>query len=301
MSDAARDLDWLEPAVSTKYVRVPEWLIDRTDLSARAKALYAVLGRHINRGEGGVARPGQARLCALLGCGTDGLTSATRELRGWREGDDTRDASTWTGPAILYVKRRGQGLTNLYRLRFSEPDADEIKTSAQPESRTRLSRSAESGSAGVQNTLDPGTNQTEKNQTEKNQGANAPSAGEIAAGIDPEAAAQRREQLAAVKACLERAGYNRGAIEIDEPSIVSALAFEQPPQHTNWDAVADRIAAANAAGQIRGKRPSSAVLFVLRSFEPLPLFGQALPSTRPGTARGASAAMVEKFGAVGRS
>ncbi|MEH3055527.1 MAG: hypothetical protein PGN13_16240 [Patulibacter minatonensis] len=86
---------------------------------------------------GGVARPGQARLCALLGCGTDGLTSATRELRGWREGDDTRDASTWTGPAILYVKRRGQGLTNLYACGSQNP--------TQTRSRLRLSRNQEPG------------------------------------------------------------------------------------------------------------------------------------------------------------
>jgi hypothetical protein len=177
------DLDWAEPAARTYYARVPEWLLDREDLSPFAKTAYAVLARHINR-KSGQAFPGMDRLAAKVGCGEDRLRAALRELQGWREGDDTKDRGTWQGPQILTSKRRGLGMTNLYRLCFEDPSASE----------TRQDRVPDPDDTGFWNPTPGGTNQTEKNQTEKNQTAAAARATEPAFSQEADDAARMLQE-----------------------------------------------------------------------------------------------------------
>lgn len=152
-----RDLDWAEISARTGYVRIPEWLVDRADLSVYAKATYTVIARHINR-KTSDAWPGIDRIASLVGCSPRKVRDAQAELR---------DAG------LLVSRRRGLGMTNVYRLRFTEPPEGVASGAGQGANDTPGAvcdvtgdRSGSSSSADLDRPGVPG-NQTEENQTER--------------------------------------------------------------------------------------------------------------------------------------
>lgn len=110
------DLDWYEPAAGEQFAKAPHWLLDanlgldaegKDILSPLAKWTYVVINRYINRQlenkDKGSSWPGMARLGQMVGVKETKLREAIAQLRNLD---------------ILIVKRRGQGKTNLYRLRL---------------------------------------------------------------------------------------------------------------------------------------------------------------------------------------
>lgn len=136
MTATTHDLDWQEPAARTSFTQVPDWLIEHPTLSVFAKGTYTCIARHINRSSGD-AWPGVDRLATMVPCGTTKLNEALAELR---------------AAGVLVTTRRGRGMTNKYRLRFTSPDTAARLSSSPPH--------------GVLESRHAASNQTEKNQTE---------------------------------------------------------------------------------------------------------------------------------------
>lgn len=100
------DFDWAEPAARVPFTRVPTWVHDREDLTLYEKAAYAAVARFVSRKEGSTARPGVPALAAAAGCGETRMRDGLKGL---------------VDKGILSIQRRGLGLTNRYRLRFTDP------------------------------------------------------------------------------------------------------------------------------------------------------------------------------------
>lgn len=242
-----RDLDWAEPQARNGFVSVPNWLVDRDDLTAHAKTAYMVVARHINR-KSGDAWPGMERIAELIGCAEDRAREALRELQGWRKGESSKDPAEWSGPPILTSRRRGLGRTNLYRL-----------CSEEPASGSRHTPDAEPDISGIKNPATGGTNQTEENQTELNHVVER-------AGV---------RSMTPVYEALQNAGFDRLLIEQRQSGIGLVVSQCNPPPDTDWHQVGVRIEHGRSNGTIKTPHPDGALKFVLKSLEGVPRVGQA--------------------------
>ncbi|MFT4035912.1 MAG: hypothetical protein QM679_10105 [Patulibacter sp.] len=101
---------------------------------------------------------------------------------------------------------------------------------------------------------------------------------------------------------LVAAGFDRGACDLDRPSIRQAVIEADPAPATDWTAVAEMIRRGIADGTIHAKRPSGALLFVVRGGRGLPLIG-ANPARaggrRSGRTAAEDAALAAKYGSIG--
>jgi len=95
------ELDTKDPVVQGGFTQVPNFILQNPEVSTGAKVIYAMFLRYAWHNES--CFPGQERLAKDTGVGERSVRTYIQELE--RHG-------------LLEVKRRGQGKTNLYRIRF---------------------------------------------------------------------------------------------------------------------------------------------------------------------------------------
>lgn len=226
-----RELDWDEPAASTNYVRVPNWVVDHTGLSIYAKGLYAAISRHINN-ESGNAWPGIPLLAQIVGCGTTKITDAINELEAC---------------GALAKKRRGRGMSNLYRLRFSDP-----KSTA-----TRSSRTPSRGAVDDRHAV---PNKNEENKTES-------------VVVERERASTSHPAQVDAVGALIACGFDDLTIDRWRSAIDSTLHEFAPPPDTDWFAFGVKLRGYRESGACKSPRPDAALKFVFKSADGVPRIG----------------------------
>jgi hypothetical protein len=169
------DFRWYEKALETRYVRIPEWFMSRTDLSIYAHRTYAVLAWRLNR-RSNLAWPSAATIAACVPCSARQVGRAIAELEA----------------AGILLRRSRPGTSNMYQLRFTEPEGVGLtvaSTDVGCDSQSDLDR-----------TPSP-TNQTDTNQPEISGSNPADASAELVldlgpgAEATPAAAAPKQEDL----------------------------------------------------------------------------------------------------------
>src|SRR2546425_287934 len=95
------ELDTLDPVARGGFTQVPNFILKNPDLSVGAKVVYAMFLSYAGHNES--CFPGKDRMAEDMGLTRVRVTKLIKELK---------------TATLLTIQRRGQGLTNLYRVHF---------------------------------------------------------------------------------------------------------------------------------------------------------------------------------------
>jgi hypothetical protein len=96
------ELDTSDPVVQGGFTQIPNFILVNPDLSVGAKVIYAMFLRYAWHNE--KCFPGQARLADDIGMSIGRVNQFIKELE---------------AAGLIEIKKRGQGKTNLYTVKFT--------------------------------------------------------------------------------------------------------------------------------------------------------------------------------------